>query len=283
MAFSRLHEEHEVSPDLRRVYADIRSSFDLPFVPSLFKTLAASPEYLRAVWDDLGPVARSREFRSAATALDEFTRSLAVRGGWLYSDQEKVLASQKFTQSDVEALGTVISVFARALPRMVLFTRLLQRGYSGGQAGRVTGTKQAAALSRLFTLQVPTEKDAGLRVWLMYSDLKRTLNTKHVPSIFRLLSPFTGYLGSVWVDTKKLLSESTFQRSRDDIARRALGLVVGLPVRDHRQHARNVAPAQWREIEETVDSYARLLPPLALAVAVLDRSFPEHTRNFLAA
>ena len=57
MAFSRLHEEHEVSPDLRRVYADIRSSFDLTFVPSLFKTLAASPEYLRAVWDEEGAAA----------------------------------------------------------------------------------------------------------------------------------------------------------------------------------------------------------------------------------
>src|SRR5438309_1242930 len=132
MAFSRLHEEHDVSPDLRRIYADVRSSFDLPFVPSLFKALATSPEYLRAMWDDLGPVARSREFRAAATALDEFTRSLAVRGGWRYSDQEKVLASQKFTQSDVQALGTVISVFARAIPRMMMFSRLLQRGYSGG-------------------------------------------------------------------------------------------------------------------------------------------------------
>lgn len=283
MAFSRLHEEHEVSPDLRRVYADIRTSFDLPFVPSLFKGLASSPGYLRAMWDDLAPVVRSREFRAAATALDEFTRSLAVRGGWRYSDQEKLLASQKFTQSDVEALGTVISVFARTLPRMVLFSRLLQRGYSGGQAGRISGAKQAAALSRLFTLQVPTEKDAGLRVWLIYSDLKRTFDSKHVPSIFRMLSPFTGYLGSTWVDTKKLLAESNFQRSRDDISRRALGLIVGLPVRDHRQQARNVSPAQWRDVEETVDSYARLLPPLALAIAVLDRSFPEHTRNFLAA
>src|SRR5579884_1753475 len=283
MAFSRLHEEFDVSPELRRVYADVRDSFDLPFVPSLFKALAASPEYLRALWDDLGPVVRSREFRSAATALDEFTRSLPVRGGWRYSDQEKVLASQKFTQSDVEALGTVISVFARALPRMLLFTRLLQRGYSGGQAGRISGAKQAAALSRLFTLQVPAEKDSGLRVWLIYSDLKRTLDSKHVPSIFRMLSPFPGYLGSVWVDTKKLLSDSNFQRSRDEMARRALGLVVGLPVRDHRQHARAVPAAQWREIEETVDAYARLLPPLTLAIAVLDRSFPKHTSNFLAA
>ena len=283
MAFSRLYEEHEVPPELRRIYADIRSSFDLPFVPSLFKALSSAPEYLRAMWDDLGPVVRSREFRGSSTALDEYTRSLVVRGGWRYSDQEKVLASQKFTQSDVEALGTVISVFAHTLPRMVLFARLLQRGYSGGQAGRITGAKQAAALSRLFTLQVPAEKDAGLRVWLMYSDLKRTLDCKHVPSIFRMLSPFTGYLGSVWVDTKKLLGDSNFQRSRDDISRRTLGLIVGLPVRDHRRHARNVAPAQWREIEETVDSYARLLPPLTLAIAVLDRSFPEHTSNFMAA
>lgn len=283
MAFSRLFEEQEVSPELRRIYGDIRSAFDLPFVPSLFKALAEAPDYVRVMWDDLGPVARSREFRAAATALDEYTRSLAVRGGWRFSDQEKLLAAQKFTQSDVEALGAVFSVFARALPRMVLFSRLLQRGYSGGQAGRISGAKQSAALSRIITLQVPTEKDAGIRAWLIYNDLKRTLNARHVPSIFRILSPFTGYLGSVWVDTKKLLNEAAFQRSRDDLTRRALGLLVGLPVRDHRREARKVTAQQWRDIEETVDSYARLLPQLALALAVLHRSYPQHTNNFLAA
>src|SRR5205085_9834195 len=180
MPFTRIYEEHEVSADLKRLYADIRSSFDLAFVPTIFKALAHSPDYLKLMWDDLGPVARSREFLAAATALDEYVRSLTVRGGWVFHDQQRILASQRFSESDVATLGTVVATFARALPRLVLFSRLMQRGYSGGQTGRSSSSKQAAALSRIVQLNVPNESDAGLRVWLIYSDFKRTTGAQNV-------------------------------------------------------------------------------------------------------
>jgi hypothetical protein len=287
MAFIRVYEEQEVSADLRRIYCDIQASFDVAFVPTIFKVLAQCPEYLKAMWDDLGPVARSREFLSAATALDEYVQSLAVRGGWIFHDQQRILASQRFSGSDVATLGTVVATFARALPRLVLFSRLMQRGYSGGQTGhsasRLGSSKQAAALSRIVKLNIPNEKDAGLRVWLIYSDFKRVTGAANVPSIFRALAPFPGYLASVWVDTKRLLKEPDFLKAREDLNRRTLGLLVGLPVRDHRA-ARRIAPGIWREIEETVDGFARQLPQLTLAVAVWQRSFPQFTgKNFLAA
>ena len=283
MSFTRAYEEHEVSPELKRIYADIRCSFDLPFVPTIFKLLATSPEYLKTMWDDLGPVARSSEFRSASTALDEYVRSLAIRGGWRFNDQQKILASQKFSQSDVETLGAVISTFTRGLPKLILFTRLMQRGYSGGQTGRVSQSKLPAALSRLITLQVPNEKEAGMRVWLMYADFKRTTGARTVPSVLRVLSPFPGYMASVWVDMKKAMSDGAFQRSREDVSKRSLGLLVGLPVRDHRSLARRVEPAAWRDIEETVDGFVRSLPQLSLTIAVWLRSYPQFTGNFLVA
>ena len=40
MAFTRIYEEHEVGPELKRVYGDVRANFDLPFVPTMFKVLA---------------------------------------------------------------------------------------------------------------------------------------------------------------------------------------------------------------------------------------------------
>jgi len=284
MPFTRIYEEHEVSADLKRLYADIRSSFDLAFVPTIFKALAHSPDYLKLMWDDLGPVARSREFLAAATALDEYVRSLTVRGGWVFHDQQRILASQRFSESDVATLGTVVATFARALPRLVLFSRLMQRGYSGGQTGRSSSSKQAAALSRIVQLNVPNESDAGLRVWLIYSDFKRTTGAQNVPSVFRVLAPFPGYLASVWVDTKKLLKDPAFLRARDDLNRRVLGLLVGLPAHDHRAASRKISPDAWSEIEQTVDSFTRQLQPMTLAVAAWQRSFPQFTgRNFLAA
>jgi hypothetical protein len=282
VSLTRMYEEMEVSADLRRVYGDVRASFDIPWVPSVFKLSAGVPTYLHTMWGDLGPVVRSKEFQIATRALEEFARSLAVSDGWHFSSQERVLAAQKFSISDIEQLGGMLNVFVRSIPKLVLFARLMQRGYSGGQKGKVTQGKQASALARMITLNVPNEKEAGLRTWLIYSDIKRSLNTKTVGSVFRIISPYPGYLASVWTDSKKLFKQPNFIRAKDEVSRRSLGLIDGLPVRDHRKLAKNLTPDQWRDIEEMVDSFSRLLPQFALVSAVWQRSFPQNASSIAA-
>ena len=159
MALTRAYEEHEVTPDLRRLYGNIRTCFDLPFVPSIFKLAAAVPEYLRKTWDDLSHVACSREFQSAATAFQEVAHSAAVSGGWTFSDQPKMLAAEKFSNTDIRVIGGIVSLFARVWPQMALFMRLMQRGYSGGQRGRVSSARQVSALSQLVRINIPNERD----------------------------------------------------------------------------------------------------------------------------
>lgn len=283
MALTRAYEEHEVADGLLPVYADARAAFDLPFVPSIFKLAAGAPAYLKLMWSDLAPVARSREFHAASADLEEFARSLAISGGWRFTDQQRILAGQKFSHNDVELLSLLASTFARALARMALFTRLMQRGYSGGQHGRVSAARQASALSRLASVHVPNERDAGLRVWLIYSDIKKTTGARHVPSAFRVLSPYPGYLASVWMESKKLLGKPGLLRARDQVARRALALLEGMPVRDHRALARGLAQSDWADIEDAVDTSARLLPQLALLSVVWQRSFPQRGGQYIAA
>jgi hypothetical protein len=276
MALTRIYEEHEVSPEIRQIYSEIRAHFDLPYVPSIFKILAGCPEYLKLMWRDLRQVACSREFQAAAVALDEYIRSEVVEGGWKFSDQERALASQKVSAPDTAVLAGVVGIFMRTLPRLVLFTRAMQRGYSGGQQGRVSPAKHTPALSRLVTLHVPREEEASLRVWLVYSDIKRTTGSRHVISMFRVLSHFPGYLASVWLDAKKVFAHKEFARARDEVVRRSIGLMTGMPIRDHRQLSKSITPEQWRDIEETIDAFARLLPQFALLAAVWRRSFAIH-------
>ncbi len=274
MALNQILEEQELPPELKAIYADVRASFDLPFVPNVFKLAAGSPEYLKIMWSDLGPVVRSKEFHSASKAMEEFVRSLVIAGGWRFSDQEKVLAAQKFSTNDIEQLGAIVATFARAAARMTLFTRLLQRGYSGGQPGRVSNGHHASALSRMITLHVPSESEASMRVWLLYNDIKRTLHAKHVMSVFRVISPFPTYLASVWMDSKKIMADPGFLRAKEEVSKRTLGLITGLPVKDHHSLAKQIPAQEWREIEEMVDSYARQLPQFALVSVVWQRSFP---------
>jgi Halocarboxylic acid dehydrogenase DehI len=283
MPLTRMYEETEVSPDLRRVYADVRASFDLPWVPSTFKLAAGIPAYLAAMWDDLGLISRSKEFQASSRALEEYARSIAISDGWQFSSQDRVLASHKFSVADIEQLGVILNVFVRSVPKLVLFSRLMQRGYSGGQKGKVSNGKQASALARMITLNVPNEREAGLRAWLIYNDMHKTLGSRSVPSLFRIISPYPGYMASVWMDAKKLLAQPNFMRARDDINRRTLGLVAGMPVADHRKHIKGLSPNQWRDLEEMVDGFVRVLPQMALISAVWQRSFPQYRSTLLVA
>ena len=272
MPVARSWEEDEKAPELQRIYAEVRASFDLPFVPTFFKLLGGFPEYLRVMWGDLGPVVRSREFQTAGKAMEEFVRSLVISGGWQIFDQQRVLAGQRFSANDIEQLGSIATTFARITARLALFARLMQKGYSGGQPGRVNNGRQVSGLARLVTLHVPDESAAGLRAWLIYADIKRTLGVRHVFSLYRVLSPFPGYLASLWLDSKRLFHDANVQQARDQTAKRAGGLIVGLPVKDHRAALRQLNAGQWREIEQLVDNYARLMPQLALLSVTWQRS-----------
>jgi hypothetical protein len=283
MALTRAYEEHEVTPELRRMYASIRTGFDLPFVPTVLKLSAGVPQYLKVVWRDLESVVCSREFQSATGAFQEIAHSSAVSGGWTFSDQPGVLAADKFSNADIRVIGGIVGLFARATAQVGLFSRLMQRGYSGGQKGRVTRSKQVSALSQMLRVHVPNEREAGLRVWLIYSDIKRTTGAKNVLSLFRVLSPFPAYLASAWLDSKRLLADPSFISAHEDLNRRARALLMGLPVDDHRAKLKDLGSAQWREIEETVDGFARLLPQFTLLTSVWQRSFPSASRLIGAA
>jgi hypothetical protein len=283
MALSRAYEEHEVTPEIRRMYGNIRAAFDLPYVPTVFKLSAGIPQYLKAVWKDLESVVCSREFETAARAYQEIAHSAAVSGGWTFSDQPGVLSADKFSNADIRVIGGIIGLFARATAQMALFSRLMQRGYSGGQKGRVSKLKQVSALAQMVRVHVPNEREAGLRVWLIYSDIKKTTGARTVLSLYRALSPYPSYLASAWLDGKRLLDEPSFVAAREELNRRARALLAGLPVKDHRAILKDLSSTQWREIEEMVDGSAQLLPQFTLLTSVWQRSFPSASRIIGAA
>lgn len=283
MALTRAYEEHEVPPEIRRMYAGIRTGFDLPFVPTVFKLSAGIPQYLKLVWKDLESVVCSREFETAARAFQEIAHSAAISGGWTFSDQPAILAADKFSNADIRVIGGIVGLFARATAQMALFSRLMQRGYSGGQKGRVTKVKQVAAMAQMVRVHVPNEREAGLRVWLIYSDIKKTTGAKSVLSLYRALSPYPSYLASAWMDSKRLLADPSFVSAHEELNRRVRALLAGMPVRDHRELLKDLDAAQWRELEETVDGFARLLPQFTLLTSVWQRSFPNASRLIGAA
>jgi len=282
MAFTRAWEENDVSRDVKRIFIDARSALNLPYLPTLFKILANSPDYLKMAWEDLAPVARSKEFHSAGLALEEYIYSIVVAAGWKFNEQRRELRDQRFSNEDTIFIADALAIFAHGLPQMLLLSRLLQAGYSGGQRGKVSHSKQTSMIAQALKIHVPNEREAGLRSWLIFNDIKKTMGSKSVPSVLRFISPYPGYLASVWLDWKKVWKNPTVQRAQEEVSRRSAGLITGLPVGDHRASSK-VRPEQWREIEESVDGFVRMLPLFALVTAVWRKSFLPRPRDVRAA
>ncbi len=255
MAFTRAWEEDDVSRDVKRIFMDARSALNLPYIPTLFKVLANSPDYLKLAWNDLAPVIRSKEFHAAGLALEEYIYSVVVAGGWRFNEQRRELHDQRFSNEDTIFIADALAIFAHGLPQMLLLARLLQVGYSGGQDGRISHVKQSSMIAQALKIHVPNEREAGLRSWLIYNDIRKTTGSRSVQSVLRFISPYPGYLTSVWMDWKKILKNPAILRAKEDVSRRSAGLVTGLPVGDHRSSGK-IKREEWREIEETVDGFS---------------------------
>ena len=81
---------------------------------------------------------------------------------------------------------------------------------------------------------------------------------------------------------KKLFADREFLGARDEVSRRTMHLLQGLPVSDHRRALSHFTAAQWSDIEQLVDGFARLLPQFALAAAVWRRSFASEQTQLMA-
>src|SRR5258707_13106405 len=100
MAFPRAWEENDVSRDIKGIFMDARSALNLPYIPTLFKVLANSPDYLKLAWNDLAPVIRSKEFHAAGLALQEYIYSVVVAGGVGVNAQRRGLHDQRCSNED---------------------------------------------------------------------------------------------------------------------------------------------------------------------------------------
>lgn len=104
------------------VFRDIKKTLGLSQINSDYRTLALWPDYLDAAWNGLKPIIRRDEYRTAADALRERSRTLACR----------LPHPVPLTREQVEALGEDVNEvmqtteqFEQLLPGLILNIALL--------------------------------------------------------------------------------------------------------------------------------------------------------------
>jgi AhpD family alkylhydroperoxidase len=111
----RLVEEAEASGRVAAVFADIKATKKIDFVPNFWRALATNPSHLELVWSRLKAIMHP-EAEGRTGRLDPLTREIialavSATNGCAYCVNSHTAAVRKLGL-DVEALGEVMAVVA---------------------------------------------------------------------------------------------------------------------------------------------------------------------------
>jgi AhpD family alkylhydroperoxidase len=109
----RMVEESEATGRVAAIYADIKATKSIDFVPNFWKTLATNPAHLEVVWTRLKAIMHP-EAEGRTGRLDPLTREIialavSATNGCAYCINSHTAAVRKLGL-DVEALGEVMAV-----------------------------------------------------------------------------------------------------------------------------------------------------------------------------
>ena len=111
----RLIEESEATGLVAQVFADIKRTKNLDFVPNFWRALATNPAHLDLVWSRLKaimhPAANGRPSRLDPVTREIIALAVSATNGCAYCVNSHTAAVRKLGL-DIEALGEVMAVVA---------------------------------------------------------------------------------------------------------------------------------------------------------------------------
>ena len=242
-------EEHEATGRVAAVYGQILAS--MPFVPSLFKSLATCPGYLVVAWDQASHALADPDFGNRAAELSAACRETSVA-----PEDEHVR----------QALGQ----FVRPLGRMLLLSAGLLEALEGRVSGVQSEARPAPPSEVRPEAQVPSQWDVD--AWAIYGEIRQALATPMVNSIWRALAG-KGLLQQAWASLGP--QAATSRDAADRLQERAVSEarsypwpVVAGPGALEAAGIADAAPAQ----AAILDAYVKTLPRLLALVASSETS-----------
>jgi hypothetical protein len=119
-------DEDEATPNVRAVYADIRLTTTLPFVPVEFSAIARWPAYLELAWDDLKLLIPHPSYRLRRRSLSYY----AAGGTHYFTEPVRLghdaLLDAGMSEGVIEGVKTMLQAFVAAGPAQLLNTVALE-------------------------------------------------------------------------------------------------------------------------------------------------------------
>jgi hypothetical protein len=113
-------EEHHAFGDLRALYADIKSTLNLPFVNSDYKAMARWPSYLKQAWESLKPRLTDPAYGRARERLHARAVEIAAALPFPFAIDAGAARALGMTDREIEELARTAGLFQWLLSGLML-------------------------------------------------------------------------------------------------------------------------------------------------------------------
>ncbi|QZX99042.1 halocarboxylic acid dehydrogenase DehI family protein [Halobaculum rubrum] len=216
------------------LYDDIRHTFRAPVVNWIWRTATANhPEFTRYLWGQVKPAFETRAFAAASVAYRDAV--LSAVDGPRYRPGDLDLAP-----AEARELRGQIGTFDAVAPRLAVLFELVDRAMNGGDVGTAVPDDRSA------TEPYPAGLDAnrGLDPSMVAVDdvpesaagTVASIRDFHgfdegLPSVYRCLAQWPGFLDRLWTDLEPHLRSDEFEATLADASAVVDEYVEGLAYR----------------------------------------------------
>lgn len=201
----------------RGLYADVRETFRAPIVNSIWRTCAAHyPEVTRYVWGQVKPAFETREFAAFTVAYRDRVLSSIEDDLPRYDPATLDIEPAAFTELQGQA-----ATFDVVAPRLAVLFFLMDRRLNDRPVGTEAGGAASAAPfpdwldhDRGRPPSMLSQADAREQ---MADDLAADMG-EMIPSLYRCLAQWPGYLDRATADLGPALESDAFAAARTDAA-----------------------------------------------------------------
>ncbi|GAC1321407.1 MAG: hypothetical protein NVSMB22_06920 [Chloroflexota bacterium] len=251
--------EEDADAKLQSLYDDIKRTFRVPFVSSVFRVLAAQcPDYLLVAWRGLKPNVRTVYFEIQSDNL----RAMSV--------QAMAPLSSHLSQDPEPDLANVLRVFHYLDPKVLLAVTALRSATMGQQP-------KLQELSGEDKRQVPQEIASGAKAVSLsslsadesaqdavFTEIDDAFHSRLISLDYRSLTPWPDLLASTWSEIQRLQAVADYRKLQSDLSRLSQQAVASLPFRmdlnPHTLRHCGLSEQGIDDVRSTLDAYFRFLP-----------------------
>ena len=221
--------ESEATGWRRGLYEDIRATLRAPVVNSVWRIqMHHAPEFLRYAWGQLKPAFETREFAAFTVAYRDTLVSAVETDLPRYTAADVDVSPAAFTE-----LRGQVATFDVVAPRLLVLFKLMHRRLEG----RPTGTELGDAPAATAPFPEWLDADRGRPPTMLSQDDAREAIPERlgesvgemVPSIYRLLAQWPGYLDRAYEDLEPLFGGDDYAEARAEVLALADAYLDRLP------------------------------------------------------